>query len=48
MCDQDHWDDDLKNYTTGDSVSRRTFGALSVTGNQNYQRPFGPLHLIGM
>jgi hypothetical protein len=30
MCDQDHWDDDLKNYTTGDSVSRRTFGALSI------------------
>jgi dienelactone hydrolase len=30
MCDQDHFDDDLKKYSAKGAVSRRQFGALSV------------------
>ena len=30
MCDQDHYDDDLKDYTARGAVSRRQFGALSI------------------
>ena len=29
MCDQDHFDDDLKTYSARGAVSRRQFGALS-------------------
>lgn len=30
MCDQDHYEDDLKDYTARGAVSRRQFGALSI------------------
>lgn len=30
MCDQDHFDDDLKTYSAKGAVSRRQFGALSL------------------
>lgn len=30
MCDQDHFDDDLKEYTARGAVTRRQFGALSL------------------
>ena len=30
MCDQDHYEDDLKAYTARGAVSRRQFGALSI------------------
>jgi carboxymethylenebutenolidase len=30
MCDQDHFDDDVKTYSAKGAVSRRQFGALSV------------------
>ena len=30
MCDQDHFEDDLKEYTAGGAVSRRDFGALTL------------------
>jgi carboxymethylenebutenolidase len=30
MCDQDHYEDDLKEYTARGAVSRRQFGALSL------------------
>ena len=30
MCDQDHYEDDLKEYTARGGVSRRQFGALSI------------------
>lgn len=30
MCDQDHYEDDLKEYTARGAVSRRQFGALSI------------------
>ena len=30
MCDQDHFEDDLKAYTARGAVSRRQFGALSI------------------
>ncbi len=30
MCDQDHFEDDLKQYSTKGAVSRRQFGALSL------------------
>jgi hypothetical protein len=30
MCDQDHYEDDLKRYMAGGNVTRREFGALSV------------------
>ena len=30
MCDQDHYEDDLKKYTAKGGVSRRQFGALSL------------------
>lgn len=30
MCDQDHYDDDLKTYAAKGAVSRRQFGALSL------------------
>src|SRR5688572_14740597 len=30
MCDQDHYDDDLKTYSAKGAVSRRQFGALSL------------------
>jgi carboxymethylenebutenolidase len=30
MCDQDHYEDDVKDYTARGAVSRRQFGALSI------------------
>ena len=30
MCDQDHYDNDLKDYTARGAVTRREFGALSL------------------
>ena len=30
MCDQDHYDDDLRTYSAKGAVSRRQFGALSL------------------
>ena len=30
MCDQDHYEDDLKEYASRGAVSRRQVGALSI------------------
>ena len=35
MCDQDHYDDDLKQYQARGAVSRRQFGALSLGAGMN-------------
>jgi carboxymethylenebutenolidase len=39
MCDQDHFDEDLKKYTAGGSVSRRGFGALSLGAGMAFLLP---------
>lgn len=35
MCDQDHYDDDLRQYQVRGAVSRRQFGALSLGAAEN-------------
>jgi carboxymethylenebutenolidase len=39
MCDQDHYEDDLKDYTARGSVSRRQFGALSIGAGMAFLLP---------
>jgi carboxymethylenebutenolidase len=39
MCDQDHFEDDLKEYTAGGAVSRREFGALSLGAGMAFLLP---------
>ena len=39
MCDQDHYDDDLKKYTAKGAVSRRQFGALSLGAGMAFLVP---------
>jgi carboxymethylenebutenolidase len=39
MCDQDHFDDDLKNYQARGAVSRREFGALSLGAGMAFLLP---------
>ena len=39
MCDQDHFDDDLKNYVTRGAVTRREFGALSLGAGMAFILP---------
>ena len=39
MCDQDHFEDDLKEYTAGGAVSRRDFGALSLGAGMAFLLP---------
>ena len=39
MCDQDHYEDDLKEYTARGSVSRRQFGALSLGAGMAFLLP---------
>jgi carboxymethylenebutenolidase len=43
MCDQDHYDDDLKEYKERAALSRREFGALSLGAGMAFvlQRPAG-------
>ena len=39
MCDQDHFDDDLKKYTAGGAVTRRDFGALTLGAGMAFMLP---------
>ena len=39
MCDQDHFEDDLKKYKTRGAVSRREFGALSLGAGMAFLLP---------
>jgi carboxymethylenebutenolidase len=39
MCDQDHFEDDLKKYAVGNAVSRRGFGALSLGAGMAFLLP---------
>lgn len=39
MCDQDHFDDDLKKYTASGSVTRRGFGALTIGAGMAFLLP---------
>ena len=39
MCDQDHFEDDLKEYTAGGAVSRRDFGALTLGAGMAFLLP---------
>jgi carboxymethylenebutenolidase len=39
MCDQDHFDDDLKSYTARGAVTRRQFGALSLGAGMAFMLP---------
>src|SRR5829696_7213119 len=39
MCDQDHFEDDLKEYTARGAVSRREFGALSLGAGMAFLLP---------
>ena len=39
MCDQDHFDDDLKDYVSRGAVSRREFGALSLGAGMAFVLP---------
>ena len=39
MCDQDHFDDDLKEYKARGAVSRRQFGALSLGAGMAFLLP---------
>ena len=39
MCDQDHFDDDLKKYTAKGAVTRREFGALSLGAGMAFLLP---------
>lgn len=39
MCDQDHFDDDLKDYTARGAVTRRQFGALSLGAGMAFVLP---------
>jgi carboxymethylenebutenolidase len=39
MCDQDHFEDDVKKYTAGNGVSRREFGALSLGAGMAFLLP---------
>ena len=39
MCDQDHFDDDLKEYTARGAVTRRQFGALSLGAGMAFLLP---------
>ena len=39
MCDQDHFDDDLKDYKARGAVSRREFGALSLGAGMAFLLP---------
>ena len=39
MCDQDHFEDDLKEYTAGGAVSRRDFGALTLGAGMAFILP---------
>ena len=47
MCDQDHYDDDLKEYTERAALSRRQFGALGIGAATAFvlQRP---LHAVAV
>ena len=39
MCDQDHFEDDLKEYTARGAVTRREFGALSLGAGMAFMLP---------
>lgn len=39
MCDQDHFDDDLKEYTARGAVTRRDFGALALGAGMAFLLP---------
>lgn len=39
MCDQDHYDDDLKDYVARGAVTRREFGALSLGAGMAFLLP---------
>ena len=39
MCDQDHFDDDLKDYVARGAVTRREFGALSLGAGMSFLLP---------
>ena len=39
MCDQDHYDDDLKDYKARGAVTRRGFGALTLGAGMAFLLP---------